>query len=99
MSTITAPAVTLSDVLTLSTALIAIGEGRRIEWATEGSDVIFTGTLRHVVDGNHSAMFLRVDADIRTAWVRITMTAGIDTWMPLERLARLMATGWAAVTD
>jgi len=94
-NTSTSPA-TVTDVLRLADAIRLVHAGAKIEWTNEGSGYVYTGVLRHIVDGNRSSLFPRADADVRDTWVRITLvTSGADCWLPTMALADMLATGWA----
>jgi len=93
--TATRPA-TVADVLRLADAIRLVHAGSKIEWLNEPSGYVYTGTLRHIVDGKGSMMFSRHTADARDEWVRITLVGGGDCWLPLVKLADMLATGFAA---
>lgn len=73
-------ALTLSALTTYAALLDACQRGARVARLTDHGDVI-VGTARAFTAPDGS--FVRGDADVTTAHVRVTWTTGLDTYAPV----------------
>lgn len=100
--TLTTTPLTVPFALRLGDLLNWVAQGRKVHYAigdAGGPTVIVTGTLRHVVRSADDYCFLGSDQDVRDAFVRITLTSGLDVALPVSRIVRLMEDGAFALVD
>lgn len=93
---------TVPFALRLGDLLNWVTQGRKVRYAVGdagGAVVILTGTLRHVVRDKDDFCFLDKGQDVRDAFVRITLTNGLDVALPITRVVSLMEDGGFALDD
>jgi hypothetical protein len=84
----TLPPLDFPTILALATLFEWLAEGARVDRA-DGDDLV-SGTLRHLVTSPDDYAFPRASQDIRTAYVRVTLTGGMDTVWSVTEVAELI---------
>lgn len=95
-STTTTTPLTVGFALRLGDLLNWTAQGRVVNYAlgeNGGPTLILTGTLRHIVRGADDWSFLGPGQDVRDAFVRITLTSGLDVALPVDRVVGLIEDG------
>lgn len=80
------PPLSRLDVLSLAKILQSFGKG--VTWIKNGQEM--RGTSRHIVKGSDDFTFLSMPTDIREGHLRITLTSGFDTTIPVTEAMRLV---------
>jgi len=83
-------AVTISDVLCLSAVVGAAMRTARVARAYPDGNVVY-GTARNI--GDESGNYISVDADVRDAYLRVTLQSGFDAYWRVSALAAEVADG------
>jgi hypothetical protein len=90
---------TVGFALRLGDLLNWVAQSRAVHYTADGGATILTGTLRHVVRSPDDYSFLGRGQDVRDAYVRITLTSGLDTALPVTQVVGLIEDGAFAPVD
>jgi hypothetical protein len=99
MTTTTPAPLTAAVAFALGDLLNWITQKRKVHYTLDGGRTIRTGTLRHVVVGPDNFSFLGRDTDIRDAYVRITLTSGVEATLGVSQIIELMDLGGFGPVD
>lgn len=94
-----ADTLTIPFALRLGDLLNWVAQSRRVHYTLDDGATILTGTLRHVVTAPDDFNFVRSGTDVRDAFVRITLTSGVEAALPVTRIVELMDEGAFATAD
>jgi len=98
-TTTTTTPLTVGFALRLGDLLNWVAQGRVVHYTTDNAATILTGTLRHVVRSPDDYSFIVGGTDVRDAFVRVTLTSGLDTALPVTRVVELIEDGAFAPVD
>lgn len=98
MATTTAP-LTVGFALRLGDLLNWVSQSRLVHYTVDNGATILTGTLRHVVRSPDDYCFISNGTDVRDAFVRVTLTSGWDTALPVTQVVGLIEDGAFAPVD
>lgn len=76
--------VTMRDIGALQTIVEAAQGNRRVKRLLEDIDLIVEGTARSI--GDERGYFLGRDEDVRSGFLRVTTTTGMETFWPVTDL-------------
>lgn len=99
MATTTTIPLTVGFALRLGDLLNWTAQGRVVHYTTDEGRTILTGTLRHVVRSPDDYCFIGSGTDVRDAFVRVTLTSGFDTALPVTQVVGLIEDGAFAPVD
>lgn len=79
------PALTIADAVKLAAVVDLCQRGARVARVDEEGDIHY-GIARSI--GNESGGFLRTDADVTGAFVRVTLRSGFEAFWPIAEIMR-----------
>ena len=90
---------TVGFALRLGDLLNWVSQSRPVHYTVDNGATILTGTLRHVVRSEDDYCFIGNGTDVRDAFVRITLTSGLDVALPVTKVVELIEEGGFAPVD
>jgi hypothetical protein len=91
------PPLTFGTVHLLSRLANAVERNRRVRFIPDGVENVIVGTLRHIVKPDSDAFL--TDEDPRDGRVRITLTSGVDVYLPVPAILTRMADAEFGIED
>lgn len=91
------PPLTMATVHALSRLANAVERNRRVRFIPDGVENVIVGTLRHIVKPDSDAFL--TDEDPRDGRVRITLTSGVDVYLPVPAVLTRMADAEFGIED